>query len=125
MLSDNMGGIFKDFKKRWSTVRNSFYYYHYSKPNANFKARKNPEKEFNLNNTPIKTHCSACDLTFANQKGIDDHYKDPKCLKVQQLKQDMKKKFESSTTKTRYEKNYNIPTETEGPSMSLLKNSNH
>ena len=64
-------------------------------------------------------------MTFANQKGIDDHYKDPKCLKVQQLKQDMKKKFESSTTKTRYEKNDNIPTETEGPSMSLLKNSNH
>jgi hypothetical protein len=93
-------------------IRNSFYYYCYSKPNANFKARKTPEKEFNINNTPIKTHCDACDLTFATQKGIDDHYKNPKCLKVQQLKQNMKKTD-------------NIPTETEGSSMSLPKNSNH
>ena len=74
------------------------------KPNATFKPRKDPEKEFNLNYTPINPHCSACDLTFANQKGIDDHYKDPKCVKIQQLKQNMKKSD-------------NIPTETEGWSV--------
>ena len=50
-----------------------------------------PDKEYNRSNIPIKTHCNACDLTFSTQKGIDDHYRNPKCLKVQQLKQDMEK----------------------------------
>ena len=80
------------YKKR-PTAHNSLYYYRYSKPNASLKfvSRKKPDKEYNLSNTPIKTHCNACDLTFATQKGIDDHYRNPKCLKVQQLKQDMEK----------------------------------
>ena len=30
-------------------------------------------------------------MTFSTQKGIDDHYRNPKCLKVQQLIQDMEK----------------------------------
>ena len=29
--------------------------------------------------------CSACDLSFDSRRKIDKHYRDPKCLKVQQL----------------------------------------
>jgi hypothetical protein len=49
------------------------------------------DKECNRSNTPIQTNCNACNLTFSTQKGIDDHYRNPKCLKVQQLIQDMEK----------------------------------
>ena len=73
-------------------VPNSFYYYRYSKPHTNLKQTKTiTDKECNRSNIPIKTHCNACNLTFSTQKGIDDHYRNPKCLKVQQLIQDMEK----------------------------------
>ena len=49
------------------------------------------DKECNRSNTPIQTNCNACNLTFSTQKGIDDHYRNPKCLKVQQIIQDMEK----------------------------------
>ena len=74
-------------------VPNSFYYYRYSKPKTNlkFESGKNYDKDYNGSKIPIKTHCNACNLTFSTQKGIDDHYRNPKCLKVQQLIQDMEK----------------------------------
>ena len=72
-------------------VPNSFYYYRYSKPKTNlkFESGKNYDKDYNGSKIPIKTHCKACNLTFSTQKGIDDHYRNPKCLKVQQLKRDL------------------------------------
>ena len=32
-------------------------------------------------------HCSGCNVSFGDKKALDKHYRDPKCLKVQELKQ--------------------------------------